>query len=582
MNQENGQIDVRYEPHEKPAIPLTIGLGVQMAILVVAGIILTPTVIIRAGGGSEEFLIWAVFAALSVSGITTVIQVLRIGPIGAGYILVMGTSGAFIAVCVTAIAEGGPAMLATLVVLSSLMQFLLAARLSLLRRILTPTVTGTVIMLIPVTIMPIVFNMLVDVPDGTPGFAAPLCTIVTLGVIVAIAFGSKTVLRLWAPIIGIVVGCIVAAMFGLYDVSGIRSSNFIGIPATGWPGFSFDFGPTFWTLLLAFIFVTYIGAMETIGDAVAVQAVARRKPQATDYSAVQGAVMADGTGNLLSGLAGTIPNTTYSSSISIAELTGVASRRVGVCVGIVLIVLAFFPKFTAAVIAVPGPVVAAYVLVIVALLFTAGMRLVVRDGLDYRKGIIAGTSFWIGVGFQEGVIFPDLLNPWLAALLENGMTAGGLSAVILTGFMTLLSSRGARLRTTLRAGEVAEFLRKQGRRFGWNEQEINRLCLAGDEAVISLDETSLQPDGPDRGLLVKVRNERNAISLELITFGGDANIEDRITLLDAQQSVRLAEDEISLRLLRHFATGVRHQQFRDADILTMSVEKSASRPNSII
>ena len=76
----------------------------------------------------------------------------------------MGTSGAFIAVCITALAEGGPAMLATLVALSSLGQFSISVNLSFLRRILTPTVAGTVIMLIPVTVMPIIFDMLADTP----------------------------------------------------------------------------------------------------------------------------------------------------------------------------------------------------------------------------------------------------------------------------------------------------------------------------------------------------------------------------------------------------------------------------------
>ena len=75
-----------------------------------------------------------------ISGVTTILQAVRFG-LGAGYVLLMGTSGAFIAVCITALVEGGPAMLATLIVISSLFQFALAARLSLFRRILTPTVT---------------------------------------------------------------------------------------------------------------------------------------------------------------------------------------------------------------------------------------------------------------------------------------------------------------------------------------------------------------------------------------------------------------------------------------------------------
>ena len=157
---------VRYEPDEKPPVSLSVGLGAQLAMLTLAGVVLTPVIVIRAAGGAAEFLSWAVFAAVIVSGVTTVLQAVRLGRIGAGYVLLMGTSGAFISVCIAAIAQGGPAMLATLVVISSLFQFALASRLSLFRRIFTPTVAGIVIMLIPVTVMPIIFKMLGDVPKG--------------------------------------------------------------------------------------------------------------------------------------------------------------------------------------------------------------------------------------------------------------------------------------------------------------------------------------------------------------------------------------------------------------------------------
>lgn len=109
---ETRDTGVRFEPEDRPPLLLTIGLGTQFAIIVVTGIVLTPAIVVRAGGGSEAFLVWAAFAALVVSGLTTILQARRIGPFGAGYILVMGTSGAFIAVCVTALAEGGPGMLA--------------------------------------------------------------------------------------------------------------------------------------------------------------------------------------------------------------------------------------------------------------------------------------------------------------------------------------------------------------------------------------------------------------------------------------------------------------------------------------
>ena len=94
------------------------------------------------------------------------------------------------------------------------------------------------------------------------------------------------------------------------------------------------------------------------------QRVSWRHPRAIDYRSVQGAVAADGTGNLLSGLAGTVPNTTYSTSIAVTELTGFAARSIGVVIGAIFIVLAFLPKALALVLAVPDPVVAAYATVV--------------------------------------------------------------------------------------------------------------------------------------------------------------------------------------------------------------------------
>ena len=145
------QQDIRYEPDERPPLALSIGLGLQYAVLAVAGVVLTPVMMIKISGSSEAYLSWAVFAALVVSGVTTVIQSVRVGHVGAGYILLMGSSGAFIAVCVSALEQGGPGLMASLIIIAALFQFVLATKLSWFRRIFTPTVAGTVMMLIPVT-----------------------------------------------------------------------------------------------------------------------------------------------------------------------------------------------------------------------------------------------------------------------------------------------------------------------------------------------------------------------------------------------------------------------------------------------
>ncbi len=575
-HESHHRASVRYQPDENPPAALAVGLGLQLAILCVAGIVLTPAIVIRAAGGSEAFLSWAVFAAVAVSGVTTVLQAVRVGRFGAGHVLLMGTSGAFIAVCVTALVQGGPAMLATLVLVSSFFQFVLASRLSLLRRVLTPAVAGTVIMLIPVTVMPIVFGLLNDVPEGAPALAAPLSALVTVLVIACIALKATGSLRLWAPVIGVVAGSVVAGGFGLYNGALVSGASWVGLPDGEWPGLDLGFGGVFWALLPAFVFVTLVGAIETIGDAVAIQRVSWRGNRAVDFRTVQGAVGADGVGNLLSGLAGTVPNTTYSTSISVTELTGVASRRVGVAIGIIFIVLAFLPKALAVVLAIPNPVVAAYATVLLSMLFVVGMKVVVQGELDYRTGLIVGVSFWAGVGFQNGVIFPEYFADFAGGLLQNGMTAGGLVAILMTVFVELTAPRPSRMEVEFgmeALPKIREFLAGFASRGGWGKAMAERLDAAGEETLLTLMRQDEEGEGRGRRRLrLTARKQDGGALLEFVAAAGAENIQDRIALLGAGPVDAPDEREISLRLLRHLASRVHHQQYHDTDIVTVHVD----------
>ena len=579
-NDSDSSRSIRYEPDEQPPHALALGLGFQYAMFAVAGIVVTPAIVVRAAGAGEDYLTWAAFAALAISGVTTVFQALRIGHVGSGYILMMGTSGAFIAVCVTALAEGGPGMLASLVAASALVQFALSARLALLRRIFTPTVCGTVIMLIAVTIMPIVFDMLPQVPDGASPASAPVSAAATIVVTVAVTLRATGVWRLWAPVIGIVSGCVVAGAFGIYNTRLIAEAAWIGLPAGDWPGVDLSFGVTFWSLLPAFIFVTLIGAIETIGDSVAIQRVSWRKTRAVDFRAVQGAVAADGLGNLLSGLAATVPNTTYSSSIAVAEITGVTSRLVGVYIGAVFICLALMPKFMGLILAIPGPVVWGYTVVVLSVLFVLGMKVVVQDGIDYRKGIVAGVAFWVGTGFQQQWIFPEALGPYWGGLLGNGMTAGGLAAILMTGFLELAQPRPQRLRTGLNVDaypKIDKFLGEFAARHGWSAAMTDRVRAVGEETLLTLAKRGEESAAPDeRRLRLTARRDGPAAELEFVAATDEKNIEDQIALLGDRAGGAPGDREVSLRLLRHFASSVRHQQYHDTDVVTVRVEPTAS------
>ena len=192
---------------------------------------------------------------------------------------------------------------------------------------------------------------------------------------------------MWAPALGIVAGCVVGGVgFGIYDLSAIGTASWVGLPEFAWPGFDLGFGPTFWALLPAFVLVTLVGAMDTLGDAIAIQRVSWRKPRAIDFRSIQGALNADGVGKpARRDRRARSPTPTYGNSIAVAELTGITARSVGLCVGAVFAVLAVLPKFVAAIIAIPGPTVGAYYLVLVALLFIFGVKIIIQEGLDYRR-----------------------------------------------------------------------------------------------------------------------------------------------------------------------------------------------------
>ena len=566
---------VRFQPDEEPGYAVAIGLALQYCVLTLGPIVLTVAIVVRTAAGSELFLSWAACAALMVSGITTMVQARRVGCLGAGYILLMGTSGAFIAVSVTALAEGGPGMLATLVAASALFQFLLASRLSLLRRLITPTVAGTVIMLIAVTVMPLILDLVEQVPEGAAPAAGPVTALVTLGVTMLIVLRAAGVMRIWGPVIGIAAGCVVAGFFRLFSWEQVAAAPWIGLPIAGWPGFDLNFGPVFWALLPAFSFVTLVGAIETIGDAVAVQRVSWRDDRATDFRAVQGAVAADGLGNLLSGLLATVPNTTYSSSVSIVEITGVAARRVGVFVGVGFCALALLPKVVALILSIPDAVIGAYAIVLIAILFVLGMRIVVSDGMDYRKAAIVGVSFWVGSGIQSGGLFTDQMSPFFAEMLGNGMTSGGLTALVLSAFVELTASRRKRLVTTFSVDALAEirtFLESFGAQAGWSEEATRRIHHASEEALVSLMGDEADESGPTRRLRLSVRSVPGAAELEFLTVAGEGNLEDRLALVGEQSVEIAAGHDLSLRLLRHLAASVRHQKYHDADILTVRVD----------
>ena len=560
---------IRFEADDRPPPLLSLGVAAQFSALAIATVVLPPVILVNLAGESEAYLSWVVFVAVVVSGIATIVQSLRIGRLGAGYILIMGSTSVFLPVSVSALGAGGPALLATLIIMSSLVQFGLGWKMAALRRIFTPTVAGTVLLLIPVSLTPLVFRTMTRIPETADPVSAPITTGITLLVIVFLALRFDGALRLWALAIGLLIGCIVSHFFGIYDVQRVVDAAWIGFPdLSGWPGLDLGFGPNFWALLPGFVIVTLVGAMDTLGDSIAIQRASWRETRAIDFRAVQGAINADGLGNLLSGLGGTVPNTTYGASIAITELTGVAARRIGALAGGIFILLAFLPKLVAVLVAIPGPVAGAYLAVIVALLAIFGIKILVSEGLDYRKSLIVGISFWIGIACQFDMLFPQYMVGFVGELLGNAMTAGGLTVILLSTILGLTSPRPRRLRVPLSAESlpaVDAFLMDFAVRMKYGEERTRQLRAVGEEAL-----HSLMQDGVERYMLLVARTEGKATELEIVAGAGEANLEDQLALIDVSDMPH--ESAAPLRLLQHYASMVRHRQYHGTDVVTLRIE----------
>ena len=566
--------NILYQPDERPSHPAALFHGFQSVMTRMAAMAATASIIAVAGGQSEGYLSWIFFSALVVCGMGSMLQTFRFWRFGSGYSLGVTSASAFIAICISALLAGGPAMLSSLIVASSLIQFVFISRLSWLRRVISPLVAGTVLMLLASTIITVVLSRLSDLPEGAPSVAAPVLAGTTLLILMALRLFASPKWQQWSPVVAIVVGCAIAVPFGAYDWQLVMEAAWIGLPSYSWPGFDLSFGATFWGLLPGFVIVNLATTINSISDTVVIQQVAWRRPRATDFRVVQGAHNLLVLTNLVAAALGTLPTMIGAANSARVLLTGVAARRMGIYGGLILIAVAFSPKLIALVVATPRPVLVAFMIFMLSLLFVPGMSIVFRDGMDGRKAAVIGVSLWIGIGFQNQVILPDLLTGTLGTLLSNGVTTGSVCVILLTLLIEYTSRRRRRLNVAMHLSSlprIDSFLQEFATSAGWNEASISRLRSAGEETLSSLlaQDEELEEDARKR-LIVAARRADAAIEMEFAVTTEGGNLEDKLAYLNQQPELQ-DEHEISFRLLRHYASSVQHHKYHGIDIITVQV-----------
>lgn len=559
-----------------------LNVALQGTIIALTNVVSLVTIFAVASQGSDTYLAWAVFAGMVIAGATTALQAARIGRIGSGYILLMGPAAPFMGICVLAVNEAGFPVMASLVVAASLVQFAVAFWLAQLRRIITPVVSGVTLIVVAAAAMPLGVARLDDVPAGLSPLAGPAVGAVTLLGAAVLMLRASGLIRLLAIPITLVAGCATAALLGALDIQRAVETPWFDLPEfAAWPGLGPVVNAEFLALLLVFLIVSAVVAVKSGSEGAAIQQASWRRPRAIDFRGVQGTLNAGGIGVMLSGIAGIQPALIYMpSSVALLNFTGVAARRTGFIIGAMLIGLALLPKVVAILLTIPRPVTGAILMVVMGLIFVEGVRTVIQDGFNQQKAVIVGVSLSIGIGLQVHNILTDALgSPWGAAF-GNGIVISVLAAVVLSAVTGIAFSRRRRMETVLDIAalpEVDDFLRDVGSRAGWNEASLERLRAAGEETISSMLQLreDHEGEGPPR-LVIIARPHSGTLEMEFLAVWSEENIEDRLAYMSEQASEPDVGD-ISFRLLRHFASSVRHRKYHGIDIVTVRVDAQPHR-----
>lgn len=428
-----------YGLEDKPA-PWAAALAALQHILASIVGIVTPTLVIGGVLGLGAEVAYLIAMSLFVSGIATVIQSKTIGPVGSGLLSVQGTSFAFLGPILAAglavkSTGGGPeailAMIFGLCLAGCLVEIVLSQFIHKLGRIITPTVTGIVITVIGLSLVKVGFTDFAGGAQAGATLGAPVNLLLGSIVVVTIltlSFVAKPLLRLSAIMAGLVVGTLVAMALGQVDTSGLGAGPAIALPIPFKYGLDFDIA-----LFLPVAFVFLVTAIETSGDLTANSVMSGQPVKGPLYlKRIKGGVLGDGVNSGIAAIFNTFPNTTFSQNNGVIQMTGVASRHVGLFIGGLLVLMGFLPVIGAVFLLIPKPVLGGATLILFGTIAVAGIRILASEPIGRKKVYIMAVSFGLGLGVTLVPEATQHLPDVARQVFATPITLSGLSAIILT------------------------------------------------------------------------------------------------------------------------------------------------------
>lgn len=431
-----------YRLEDRPPIPQTLFAACQHLLAMFIAVITPALLICQALGLPAQDTQHIISMSLFASGLASILQIKTWGPVGSGLLSIQGTSFNFVSPLIMgglALKNGGadvPTMMAALfgtLMLASCTEIILSRFLHLARRVITPLVSGIVVMIIGLSLIQVGLTSIgggyAAMSDHT--FGAPknlMLAAVVLVVIILLNRQRNPYLRVASLVIAMAVGYLAAWMMGMLPtVTAPTQTSWITFPTPLYYGLGID-----WNLLVPLMLIFMVTSLETIGDITATSDVSEQPVSGPLYmKRIKGGVLANGLNSMLSAVFNTFPNSCFGQNNGVIQLTGVASRYVGFVVALMLIVLGLFPAVAGFVQHIPEPVLGGATIVMFGTIAASGVRIVSRERLNRRAIMIMALSLAVGMGVSQQPLILQFAPDWIKTLLSSGIAAGGITAIVL-------------------------------------------------------------------------------------------------------------------------------------------------------
>lgn len=489
--------------------PSVLVLSILQHFFVLAVYMTYPVIITKAINGGEDLSTFLISATLIGSGIATILQAIRYT--GCGYIFPMVPNSSYLPASMLAATAGGLPLLYGMMIVSGFLEMILS-RLTRYFRVLFPgEVVGVVMFMLGLAIIPFSFPLFFGSGDTGPlDPAATAVGIITLGSMIILGIQHQKIFRFYAVLIGIIIGFASSVLFGvltLADIESAGSTSLFSIPnPVGIVSYSFDVG-----LLIPFAIGMLCVMLKSAGNI----ALLDEYTGETGRGNLRRGILSEGFGAAVCSAIGGIGIGSSASNTGLIPGTGIASRKIGLGLGLFLIICGFLPAIGWFFHIMPEPIMGAVVIYAIAFIMLGGVQSISSRVLDNRRTFVVILPIMIGV---SSVMCPNLytaLPETIQLFFASPLTSGAIFVVVLG----LLFKIGLPTHNTIRFGDhpeadVSRLLLDCGRLWTMDKTQMFQI-IHHIQALIRAMPEGMHPEQ----LTLTLKNSTGALTAELIVPG---------------------------------------------------------------